>query len=64
MDENAADLVVQLCTRIGILMEDASVEAVTIARMDPDGRLATVRSLDATISEMRALLDAAKALSR
>jgi hypothetical protein len=64
MDENAVDLVVQLCTRIGMVMEDAGPEAITIAGMDHDCRRAAIQGLDTSIAEMRALIDAAMALWR
>jgi hypothetical protein len=35
MDEDAHELVAQLCTRIGMIMEDASVEALTAGSLPP-----------------------------
>lgn len=64
MDDNAADLVIQLCTRVGMLMEDASPDAITIAGKDQDGRRAAIQSLNFALGEMRALLDAAMAMAR
>ena len=42
MDDDNSDLIAQLCTRIGMTMEDASVVALTVAGMHRDERRAAL----------------------
>jgi 3-deoxy-D-manno-octulosonic acid (KDO) 8-phosphate synthase len=55
MDE-LDDRVAEICTRIGMLMEDGSVDAVTITSLEPAERAAVVDRLGTGISEMANLL--------
>ena len=55
MDE-LDDRVAEICTRIGMLMEDGSVDAVTITSLEPSERAAVVDRLGTGISEMANLL--------
>lgn len=59
MDEDAADLVVQLCTRIGMIMEDASVEALTIRGVPAEEREQALTKLAAAGEQISALFRAA-----
>jgi hypothetical protein len=60
MDDDA-ELIDALCTRIGMIMEDASVVALSRGRGDRDDRLA---QLAAAIEQMSALAGAAQAIRR
>jgi hypothetical protein len=63
-DDAVADLVQQLCVRAGVLMEDFSVDAVSILpRASSDGEAMLVRLKSAT-SDMAALVAAAEVLER
>ena len=64
MDDDTADLISQLCTRVGMIMEDASVIALTVSGIEAGnhqvaiGELETAaRRIDALIAAARALLD-------
>ena len=61
LDEDARALVEQLCTRVGMLMEDASVEALVRAASLNDLNLKVERSRVA-VRHMDQLLSAADAL--
>jgi len=62
MDDDTADLIAQLCTRAGMIMEDASPLALTIASTDTD--LGTVlRQLGRAVEQMERLISAATALN-
>ena len=62
MDDDTEDLVIQLCTRIGMIMEDTSVLALTVPGMDQVGRRAALREIEQAASRIHALVVAAKAL--
>ena len=62
MDDDTEDLVIQLCTRIGMIMEDTSVLALTLPGMDPVGRRAALRKIEQAAGRIHALATAAKAL--
>lgn len=62
MDEATIELIAQLCTRIGMLMEDHSDLALSLGRMDPLIQADSLAALDTVIGGMGALLTAAKAL--
>ena len=62
MDEDTADLVVQLCTRIGMTMEDASVDALTIGAMDAAERADAIARLEAASCRISRLMGAVTAL--
>lgn len=42
MDENTAELVARLCTRTGMIIEDASANALTIGHREPGGWAAAI----------------------
>lgn len=60
MDEDG-ELIDALCTRIGMIMEDASVVALSRGSGDRDDRLARLAT---AIEQMSALARAAQAISR
>ena len=62
MDENTDDLIAQLCTRIGMIMEGASVTALTVGRMLPRDQLAVIDELEGAAKRIDALVAAARAL--
>jgi hypothetical protein len=62
MDADTEDLIAQLCTRAGILMEDASVMALMIRGLDVAERPARLKKLSAAIATMASLVEAAEAL--
>ena len=61
MDEND-DRVAEICTRIGALMEDASVEALTIGRLSHDHQCIALERLSDNLNQMKDWLADAKAL--
>lgn len=63
MESDTDDLVLLLCTQIGMLMEDASVVALTLKSREPDQRAAEIENLHAQISRMAKIIDAATALT-
>jgi len=52
------ELIRQLCTQAGMIMEDASAEAILW-----DGNIETLNDLAARIAEARALIEAARSLA-
>jgi len=64
MDDDTSDLVVQLCTRIGMIMEDASPVALTVVGMEPAERKAALATLERAIGQLGALIAVVKSLHR
>jgi hypothetical protein len=62
MDEHTDDLIAQLCTRIGVIMEDASVTALTVGGKCLSDRLAVIDELDGAAKRIDALVTAVRAL--
>lgn len=62
MDDDTDDLVIQLCTRIGMIMEDTSVLALTVPGMDPVGRRAGLQKIEQAAGRIHFLVAAAKVL--
>lgn len=62
MDEDARDLMIQLCTRIGMIMEDTSVLALTVGALDQRSDTLVIGKLQLAASKITALADAAEAL--
>lgn len=62
MDAERNDLVITLCTEVGILMEDMSPLALMIAGVG-DGLEDRLDQIDAAIAEMAALLAAARIIA-
>lgn len=60
MDENASDLVVQLCARAGMIMEDHVDAALTLEALPRQDWLSAVRNLKEAASDIGALASAAE----
>jgi hypothetical protein len=63
MDDDAHDLVVQLCTMIGIIMEDTSVVALTVSGFDDDQRRRAMANIQTAADRINALAAVVTALS-
>ena len=63
MDEDDADLIERLCTRAGMIMEDASVDALTLQNVPPDQRSVALAKLASAASQIAALVHAAASLN-
>lgn len=63
MDDDDAELIVRLCTRAGMIMEDASVLALDRSGLSADRRRATLVDLAAASRSISALVLAAESLS-
>ena len=64
MDDETQELITLLCTRIGMIMEDASVVALTIGSRDQDVCLAAIAKLDLAAEQIGRLIKAAQSLLR
>jgi hypothetical protein len=64
MDESNADLVIRLCTRIGMIMEDTCVTALTIRSADATERLKQLEAFEIASKEIGALIRTARILNR
>lgn len=64
MDESNADIVIRLCTRIGMIMEDTCEMALTIRSADAAERLKRLEALENASKEIGALIRAARILNR
>jgi hypothetical protein len=62
MDEDALALVRQLCMRAGMIMEDGSVEAVLVGRLDAERLGAVVERLRQHLGHARTFAEAAAAI--
>ncbi len=63
MDDDLADLMRQLLTRAGMIMEDASTVAVLTGSKPPDELRSICQSLQAQVQTITALLAAAATLA-
>ena len=63
MDDDTSELIAQLCTRIGMIMEDASVVALTVGGLTVKERDDAIAALEAAAERISALVAAAKALT-
>ena len=63
MDEDTAELVSRLCTRIGMIMEDASVVALTIGSMEEAERSDAIARLEKDARRIDKLIGAVRALA-
>ena len=63
MDEHTNELIAQLCTRIGMIMEDASVVALTVGGLTVKERDDAIAALEAAAERISALVAAGKALA-
>jgi hypothetical protein len=62
MDDDTADLVDALCTRIGTIMEDTSLVALTIGGTKGDQRHGAIANIEAASERIVALVRAVRAL--
>ena len=63
MEDDTAELIARLCTRIGMIMEDASVIALTIGSMDEADRSNAIARLGKDSARIDQLIDAVRALA-
>ncbi len=64
MDKDTAGLIAELCTRIGMIMEDASLAALTISGMNDQDRKTALAAIELAAARLSALIAAAKALDQ
>ena len=64
MDEDTFDLIRTLCTRVGMIMEDASVEALFLPAADTRALSAGLDRLSDASGTISAIVAAARALNR
>lgn len=62
MDEDASELIMQLCTRIGMIMEDHVDAALTIRTVTLSEWAAVLDQIEKAAEEIGALAKAAKVL--
>lgn len=62
--DDTDELLAQLCTRIGMMMEDASAVAITGAAMGAEKRARAILEVAEAVSRISALSDAAVSLIR
>jgi len=62
MDDDTTELIKCLCTQVGMIMEDASVVALTVGGKDPGNSQAAIEELDRAARQITALISAARAL--
>ena len=64
MANDASELVIALCTRAGMIMEDASVEAISNVPRTPSGRKAVLSKLGQAAQDIQVLIAAAQVVDR
>ena len=64
MEDDIRDLIGALCTRAGMIMEDASVDALMMSAGDPDALNAKLGLLADAALAISAIINAARALQR
>ena len=64
MDDDDAELIVQLCARAGMIMEDISADAVTLRGKSLTERRDVIERLQVAARRIGALANAAEALSK
>jgi len=62
MDDDTAELIAQLCTRIGMIMEDVSDMALTLGKADAGHRAKSLRQLERASEQISRLVRAALVL--
>jgi hypothetical protein len=63
MDEDDEELLVRLCTRIGVIMEDASFVALTIRGTEGAERVAAIAEVTLAAEKLATLAGAVSALT-
>ena len=64
MEDETQELIILLCTRIGMIMEDASVVALTIGSKDRGARATTINELNIAAEQIDRLIKATESLLR
>lgn len=64
MDDDIVDLIRTLSTRVGMIMEDESVDALMMPQAGPDTINAKLERLDDAALSISAIINAARALQR
>ena len=62
MDDDTRELIDLLCTRAGMVMEDASVTALTVAGMDQEEHKIALAELGVAANRINAIVEAATSL--
>ena len=63
MDPHDIGLIVRLCAKAGMIMEDARVSAITIGRLQPEAFADRLRTLSASADQIAALVTTASAIN-
>jgi len=64
MDDDTDNLIAQLCTRIGMIMEDASPVAIGIGAITAAERRAAISEISVAAAQISAISEAVEALIR
>lgn len=64
MDDDTDNLIAQLCTRIGMIMEDASPMAIGIGAVTAAERRAAVTEISVAAAQISAICEAVEVLTR
>lgn len=62
MDNETQELIILLCTRMGMIMEDASLVALTIGSRDRGARATTITELTIAAEQIDRLVKATESL--
>ena len=60
MEDDTHDLTVRLCTKVGIIMEDTSVVALTIGELASEDRQAALDEIRKAAERISTLVEAAR----
>ena len=63
MDDDTPDLIAQLCTRVGIIMEGASLVALTVTAMRKGERSEALSQLERDAEQISNLMRGVRALA-
>ena len=64
MDEEVANLIRQLCTRAGMIMEDVSARAICVGAPEADELAAVVSEIEVAAQDIGSIASAARALNK
>ena len=62
--DDTDELILRLCTQVGVLMEDASIVALTLRRLSLAERTEAIADLCIATDTIERLVEAARVLSR
>ncbi len=62
MDEDVSELIIAMCTRAGMMMEDASLLAIPMPRYNPEAAKQALGRLATDVETIRQLITAAARL--